>query len=134
MNKKLTQKLGFACLFLCIIFTIFFLGTIIYFITVRGFRAISWEFLTDVPRRGMTEGGVAPAIIGTFYLVIGSTLFALPLGVACAIYLCEYSPKGHIVNIVRLSINNLAGVPSVVFGLFGFAVFVKFFNFGVSIL
>ncbi|MBN1793480.1 MAG: ABC transporter permease subunit, partial [Candidatus Omnitrophica bacterium] len=134
MNKHVTQRLGFLCLFLCIAATIFFLGALIYFITVRGMRVISWEFLTDVPRRGMTEGGVAPAIVGTFYLVVGSTLFALPLGIACAIYLCEYSPKGAIVNIIRLSINNLAGVPSVVFGLFGFAVFVKFFNFGVSIL
>jgi phosphate transport system permease protein len=82
----------------------------------------------------MTKGGVAPAIVGTFYLTLGSILFALPLGLACAIYLCEYSPKSIIVNLIRISINNLAGVPSVVFGLFGLAVFVKFFGFGVSIL
>ena len=83
---------------------------------------------------GMTQGGVAPAIVGTFYLTLGAILFALPLGLACAIYLCEYSPKGFIVNLIRISINNLAGVPSVVFGLFGLAIFVKFFGFGVSIL
>lgn len=82
----------------------------------------------------MTEGGVAPAILGTFYLVVGSIIVALPLGVACAIYLNEYSPTGYVVNIIRMSINNLAGVPSVVFGLFGLAVFVNFFDFGVSIL
>lgn len=82
----------------------------------------------------MAKGGVAPAIVGTFYLTVGAMSFALPLGLACAIYLCEYSPAGSIVNIIRLSINNLAGVPSVVFGLFGFAVFVKVFGFGVSIL
>jgi phosphate transport system permease protein len=82
----------------------------------------------------MTKGGVAPAIVGTFYLTLGSILFALPLGIACAIYLCEYSPKSVVVNLIRISINNLAGVPSVVFGLFGFALFVKFFKFGVSIL
>jgi phosphate transport system permease protein len=82
----------------------------------------------------MTQGGIAPAIVGTLYLTMGAILFSLPLGLACAVYLCEYSPKGYVVNIIRMSINNLAGVPSVVFGLFGLAVFVKFLGFGVSIL
>jgi phosphate transport system permease protein len=77
---------------------------------------------------------VAPAIVGTLYLTLGAIAFALPLGLASAIYLCEYSPGNFVVNIIRLAINNLAGVPSVVFGLFGFAVFVKLFGFGVSIL
>lgn len=133
-NKYLTQNIGFALLFICILTTIGILSLIIYFIVSRGSSAISWEFLTQAPRAAMTKGGVAPAIIGTFYLTVGSILFALPLGLACAIYLCEYSPKGFLVNIIRMSINNLAGVPSVVFGLFGLAVFVKFFKFGVSIL
>lgn len=114
--------------------TLFFLGLIIYFITSRGLRVISWEFLTQVPRKAMTAGGVGPAIVGTFYLTLGAVIFSFPLGVACAIYLCEYSPKNIVVNIVRISINNLAGVPSIVFGLFGLAIFVKFFGFGVSIL
>jgi len=134
MRKNIIQNLGFFALFICMAITLIFLGSIIYFISVRGFKAISWEFLTKIPRLGMTEGGIAPAIAGTFYLTLGAILFALPLGIACAIYLCEYSPKGFIVNIIRISINNLAGVPSVVFGLFGLAVFVKFFGFGISIL
>jgi phosphate transport system permease protein len=134
MKKNIVQNIGFLGLFLCITTTIIFLGAIIYFISVRGFQVISWEFLTQGPRMGMTQGGIAPAIAGTFYLTLGAILLALPLGLACAIYLCEYSPKGFIVNIIRISINNLAGVPSVVFGLFGLAVFVKFFGFGVSIL
>jgi len=121
-------------LFLCIVFSLFFMGAIIYFIFVRGVQVISWEFLTSVPRRAMTQGGVAPAIVGTFYLTMGAMLFAFPLGLASAIYLCEYSPKSIAVNVIRLSINNLAGVPSVVFGLFGLALFVKAFGFGVSIL
>jgi phosphate transport system permease protein len=133
-RSVMSQKIGFFILSLCIITTLFFLGVILYFIIVRGLKVISWEFLTQVPKNGMTEGGVAPAIIGTFYLTLGAILFALPLGLACAIYLTEYTPKNIIVNILRLSINNLAGVPSVVFGLFGLAVFVKFFNFGVSML
>jgi phosphate transport system permease protein len=133
-SKNITQAIGFTMLFLCIIFCLFFMGSILYFITVRGIGVISWEFLTDIPRRAMTRGGVAPAIVGTLYLTLGSMLLALPLGVACAVYLSEYSPKGAIVNVIRLSINNLAGVPSVVFGLFGLALFVKIFGFGVSIL
>ena len=133
-SQDISQALGFTFLLLCILFALFFLGSIISFITVRGISVISWDFLTEVPRRAMTKGGVAPAIVGTFYLTMGAILFSLPLGLACAIYLCEYGPTGIVVNIIRLSINNLAGVPSVVFGLFGFAVFVKMFGFGVSIL
>ena len=134
MKKDITQKIGFGVLFLCIAITVLFLFFIIYFIAAKGFKVISWEFLTQPPRNAMTSGGVAPAIVGTLYLTLGAILFSLPLGLACAIYLCEYSPKGYIVNIIRISINNLAGVPSVVFGLFGLAIFVKFFGFGVSIL
>jgi len=138
MNLKtknaIVQKIGFSLLFLCIVTTLFFLATILYFIISKGIGVISFEFLTSVPKKFMTAGGVAPAIVGTFYLTLGAILFALPLGLSCAIYLCEYSPKGIIVNVIRMSINNLAGVPSVVFGLFGLAVFVKVFGFGVSIL
>lgn len=134
MKKDFAQKLGFLLLYLCVITTLFFLGIIVYFIFVKGISIISWEFLTQPPRNAMTEGGVAPVIIGTLYLTLGAMIFAVPLGLACAIYLCEYSPKSVVVNIIRISINNLAGVPSVVFGLFGLAVFVNFLNFKVSIL
>jgi phosphate transport system permease protein len=133
-NGNFTQKIGFFLLALSMIIVLLFLGSIIYFIVAKGIKAISWEFLTQVPRSAMTKGGVAPAIVGTLYLTIGSIIFAVPLGLACAIYLCEYSPKSIVVNVIRVSINNLAGVPSVVFGLFGLALFVKFFGFGVSIL
>jgi phosphate transport system permease protein len=128
------QFFGFGFLYLAIIIAVLTLGAIIYFVTVNGVKVINWEFLTRVPRRAMTEGGIAPAMVGTLYLTIGAILFALPMGLACAIYLTEYSLKSSIVNIIRVSINNLAGVPSVVFGLFGLTVFVKFFGFGVSIL
>jgi len=134
MSKQLTQRIGFTLFSLSIFITLLFLFIIIYFITIRGIKVISWEFLTQPPRQAMTEGGVAPAIIGTLYLTLGAVIFSFPLGIACAIYLNEYSPKNYIVNIIRLSVNNLAGVPSVVFGLFGLAVFVKYFGFGVSIL
>ncbi len=134
MKSEITQKLGFTLLFFCILIMLFFLGVLVYFVASKGFSVLSWNFLTDIPREGMTAGGIAPAIVGTLYLTLGSIIFSLPLGVACAIYLCEYGPKSYVVNIIRISINNLAGVPSVVFGLFGLAVFVKFFGFGVSML
>jgi phosphate transport system permease protein len=133
-RATLDQKIGFGLLYLSILLTLFFLGAIIYFIAVRGVGIISWQFLTETPRKAMTAGGVAPAIVGTFYLTIGAVLVALIPGIACAIYLCEYSPKGVAMNVIRVSINNLAGVPSVVFGLFGLSVFCKYMGFGVSIL
>lgn len=134
MKTKIHQNIGFILLTLSVIITLLFLGSILYFVFINGYKALSWSFLTEIPRSAMTKGGVAPAIVGTFYLTLGAVLFALPMGLACAVYLTEYSPKGFAVNIIRMSINNLAGVPSVVFGLFGLAVFVKFMGFGVSIL
>lgn len=134
MRKNLIQSLGFFLLRISVLCVIFFLIIILYFIFVRGARIISWDFLTKPPSEAMTSGGVAPAIVGTFYLTLGAVLFSLPLGLATAIYLCEYARKGYIINIIRLSINNLAGVPSIVFGLFGLAVFVKYLGFGVCIL
>ena len=133
-NRGIVQKAGFAFLAACMGANILFLGAILFFIAAKGLGTINWAFLTQVPRDSMTAGGVAPAILGTFYLTLGAILFSLPLGVACAVYLTEYSPKGWIVNVLRISINNLAGVPSVVFGLFGLTVFVKSLGFGVSIL
>ncbi len=134
MNKKTKQRLGFSLLYLCMALTLAFLVLMIVFMLARGAKVLNWEFLTAVPRDSMTAGGIAPAIVGTVYLTVGAVAFALPLGVACAIYLCEYSAQGPMVNLIRIGVNNLAGVPSVVFGLFGLAVFVKFFKCGVSLL
>ena len=133
-SAKLEEQIGFFALFCCIGFCLLFLVALIYFVVVNGVHVLSWEFLTTVPRSMMTKGGVAPAIVGTFYLTIGAVLVALPLGVSCAIYLNEYAIKGFWVNLIRISIANLAGVPSVVFGLFGLAIFVKLCGFGISIL
>jgi len=110
------------------------LFTVIYFIVIRGARVIDWEFLTQMPREAMTAGGIFPAIVGTFYLVMVAVLFALPLGIMAAIYLVEYARQGGVVQIIRTGVSTLAGVPSVVFGLFGMVIFVRFFEFGVSIL
>ncbi len=110
------------------------LSIIIGFLLVNGLPAISLEFLTEFPRESMTQGGIFPCIVGTFLLAFSSMLVALPLGVASAIYLNEYARPGKMLRLIRLCINNLAGVPSVVFGLFGLGLFVGVLGMGVSIL
>ncbi|MCJ7629469.1 MAG: phosphate ABC transporter permease PstA [Gemmatimonadales bacterium] len=103
-------------------------------LVVRGHGAISWEFLTTMPRNGMTEGGILPALVGTMWLVAVALLASLPLGVAAAIYLSEYAPENWLTRAINLAIINLAGVPSIVHALFGVGAFVLFFGFGTSIL
>jgi phosphate transport system permease protein len=107
---------------------------IIAFVFGRGFRAINWTFLTQPPMDSMTAGGILPCIIGTLCLSLGAIFVALPIGVASAVYLCEYARPGRVLRMIRLAINNLAGVPSVVFGLFGLAFFVIYLEMGISIL
>ncbi len=107
---------------------------IVFFIVSRGYRAINWTFLTAPPMDSMTKGGILPCIVGTLYLAVGAILVALPIGVASAIYLNEYARPGRLLRVIRLGINNLAGVPSVIFGLFGLAFFVVYLKMGVSIL
>ena len=107
---------------------------VLYFLVARGWRAINWTFLSQPPMDSMTRGGILPCIVGTLCLSLGAILVALPIGVASAIYLNEYARPGRIVRLIRLGINNLAGVPSVVFGLFGLAFFVVYLEMGVSIL
>ncbi len=132
--RKIKEFVGFGILRLSIVIILSALFLILYFVAVKGIKVVNWSFLTQMPHSGMTAGGILPAILGTFYLVVCAICFALPLGVAAAIYLTEYARQGKLIRIIRIGINNLAGVPSVVFGLFGLAVFVKFFGFGVSIL
>jgi phosphate transport system permease protein len=110
------------------------LAVIIYFIAVNGLGAINWTFLSQPPTDSMTKGGILPCIVGTIALSLGSLIVAFPIGVASAIYLNEYARSGRMLRIIRLGINNLAGVPSVVFGLFGLAFFVIYMKMGVSLL
>jgi len=111
-----------------------FLLAILGYIIVKGASALSIGFLTEMPRDEMTRGGIFPALVGTFYLMIGSSLVSIPIGIVTAIYLTEYAGNPRVVKVIRLGINNLAGVPSVVFGLFGLSLFVVTLDFGVSIL
>jgi phosphate transport system permease protein len=134
VNRHLSQRLGFSLLTLLALFTVVPIVGVIVYIFIQGSPAISWEFLTTAPRSGMREGGILPAIIGTFYLTLGTAIFSVPLGVAAAIYLSEYAADNRWTRLIRLAIINLAGIPSVVYGLFGLGLFVLFLNFGTSIL
>jgi len=133
-NPHLEQKIAFFFLFLATLFIVVPVGLIVVIIIQKGLPAINWQFLSDIPRQGMRAGGIFPAIVGTFYLVLGAIIFALPIGLLAAIYLSEYSKDNFLTRIIKLAIVNLAGVPSVVYGLFGLALFVVFFRFGASIL
>ncbi len=134
MNKKTTQRIAFALFRLLGALIVGLLIWILGFIIYHGIGVISWEFLTTAPKEGMTAGGIFPALVGTCYLILGSMLVAFPLGVLSAIYTSEYAGNGWIIRLIRIMTNNLAGVPSIVFGLFGMTLFVNTLGFGDSIL
>ncbi|MEW5758822.1 MAG: phosphate ABC transporter permease PstA [Candidatus Omnitrophota bacterium] len=133
-NSLRSQKIAFFFLLIATLFIVIPVGLIIVVIIQKGLPAINWQFIFDIPRQGMRAGGIFPAIVGTIYLVTGAILFALPIGVMSAIYLSEYSRENVLTRLIKLAIINLSGVPSVVYGLFGLAIFVVFFKFGASIL
>jgi len=133
-NTQRSQKIAFFFLSLATLLIVVPVGLIVVIIIQKGLPAINWQFLTDIPRQGMRAGGIFPAIVGTFYLVLGAIIFALPIGLLAAIYLSEYAKDNILNRIIKLAIINLSGVPSVVYGLFGLALFVVFFKFGASIL
>jgi len=116
--------------FLVLFILFYILGFLIY----KGFSVISWEFLTSNPEEGMTKGGIYPAIVGTMYLILGSLLVSVPIGVLSGIYINEYSKDGYAKRIIKMMTNNLAGIPSIVFGLFGMSLFVNTLGFGDSII
>ncbi len=133
-NRHSVQRVGFTLITLIAVTTVLpIVGTII-FILIKGGPAISWEFISGFPHDGMRAGGILPAIIGTLYLTIGTAIFSVPLGIAAAVYLAEYAKDNQITRLIRLAIINLAGIPSVVYGLFGLGLFVLFLQFGTSIL
>lgn len=128
------EKTGFAILTVLTILTVLPIIAVVIYVIILGSPAISWDFLFQMPQDGMRAGGIWPAIVGTFYLTIGTAIFSVPLGVAAAIYLSEYAADNQVTRTIRLAIINLAGIPSVVYGLFGLGLFVIFLNFGTSIL
>ena len=134
MSRTITERMGFGFMRAAAIINIGSLLAIIGLIVVEALPGLSWEFLTEAPRNMMTEGGIWPCLVGTFLLAAGALVIALPLGVMSAVYLHEYAKDSAWVTLTRLSIANLAGVPSIVFGLFGLTFFVVFCGFGVSLL
>ncbi|MBC2695076.1 MAG: phosphate ABC transporter permease PstA [Desulfobacteraceae bacterium] len=133
-RRNLSQKIVFNVFRLAALINGLALFIIVYFMIANGWKAISWTFLTQPPVDSMTKGGILPCIVGTLCLSIGAILIAMPIGVASAIYLNEYARPGRLIRVIKLGINNLAGIPSIVFGLFGLAFFVVWLKMGVSII
>jgi phosphate transport system permease protein len=134
MNRVLAQRLGFALLTVLALVVVVPILLVVASIVIRGIGAINWEFLTAMPRGGMREGGILPAIVGTLLLTIGTAIVAVPIGVGGAVYLAEYARDTALTRSIRLAIVNLAAIPSIVYGLFGLGMFVLFLRFGTSIL
>ena len=129
LKKRTSQKFAFG------FFTLLsYLVVILGFIIIKGGSVISWDFLTKAPEEGMTKGGIFPAIVGTFYLIVGSSIISFPIGIMSGIYMNEYATNGKVVRFIRIMTNNLSGVPSVVFGLFGMSLFVNALGWGDSII
>jgi phosphate transport system permease protein len=134
ISRQFIQQAGFGVLSLITLLTVIPIIAVVIYIIQQGSPAISWEFLSGFPYNGMRDGGILPAIIGTLYLTIGTAIFSVPLGIGAAIYLSEYAKDNATTRLIRLAIINLAGIPSVVYGLFGMGLFVIFLKFGTSIL
>ncbi|MGA9347358.1 MAG: phosphate ABC transporter permease PstA [Anaerolineae bacterium] len=134
MSRQTTQKIAFAILTLLAVIVILPIVLVVVYIIIQGIGGMSWEFITGFPRSGMREGGILPAVIGTVVLTFGTAIAAIPLGVGAAIYLAEYARDSWLTRAIRLAIINLAGIPSVVYGLFGLGMFVLFLRFGTSIV
>ncbi|MBN1584447.1 MAG: phosphate ABC transporter permease PstA [Anaerolineae bacterium] len=134
MDRYLIQRIGFVLLGVSVLVVVLPILFVVGTILVRGIGAMSWAFLTAMPREGMKAGGIFPAIVGTIVLTIGTSLVAIPIGVGGAIYLSEYAQDTLFTRVIRLAIINLAGIPSVVYGLFGLGLFVLFLQFGTSIV
>lgn len=133
-NRHSVQRLGYSLITIMAVVTVLPIVGTVLFILFKGGSAISWEFISGFPHDGMRAGGILPAIIGTLYLTVGTAIFSVPLGIAAAIYLSEYAKDTQLTRLIRLAIINLAGIPSVVYGLFGLGLFVLFLQFGTSIL
>lgn len=134
VSPRQRERMGVFAVALVSLLTVLPILALLVYILARGLPAINWEFLTGFPRNGMREGGILPAIVGTFYLTLGTAISSVPLGVAAGIYLSEYAADNRLTRLIRIAIINLAGIPSVVYGLFGLGLFVIFLNFGTSIL
>ena len=133
-SRKVSQRIAFAFLGVATVLVVAPVIYILTYVVISGIGAINWEFLSESPSQAGKAGGILPAIVGTFYLMIGTLVIALPVGVLAGIYLAEYAPNNRLTRIINITIINLAGVPSIVYGLFGLGVFVLAFNFDLSLI
>jgi len=133
-GAKVRQQIAFSVLGAITLLIVVPIILVILYIVLNGAGTITWQFLTQAPRGGMKAGGIFPAIVGTILLVFGTMMFALPLGVLSAIYLVEYARDDLFTRMIKLSVVNLSGIPSIVYGLFGFTAFVLLLHFGTSLL
>ena len=133
-TKRIQEQVGLGVLRVCMLIVFLFLFVILYDVIRKGTGIISWEFLTAMPRKGMTEGGIFPAIVGTFLVTVITAILAVPLGMGCAIYLNEFAGNNRITRLIRMAIRNLSGVPSIVYGLFGVVLFVQAMRMGTCLL
>jgi phosphate transport system permease protein len=134
MKKNLLDFVNWFFLLGATLCVCLFLGIILVDIGSKGFSVLSWNFLFGVPTEAMTKGGILPAIIGTILLVFITVLFSVPFGIACAVYLNEYARPSAFTTLIRSAIRNLSGIPSIIYGLFGLALFVQALHFGTSVL
>ena len=134
LKKRTSQRFAFGFFTLLSYLVVAILFVILGFIIIKGGSVISWDFLTKAPEEGMTKGGIFPAIVGTFYLIVGSSIISFPIGIMSGIYMNEYATNGKVVRFIRIMTNNLSGVPSVVFGSFGMSLFVNALGWGDSII
>ena len=134
MSRQTSEKIAFAILTVLAVIVVVPVVLVVVYIVVQGIGALNWEFLTAFPRNGMKEGGILPAVIGTVLLTFGTAIASIPIAVGAAVYLAEYARDTGLTRAVRLAIINLAGIPSVVYGLFGLGLFVLFLGLGTSIV
>jgi phosphate transport system permease protein len=134
MSRQTSQKIAFALLTAMAVIVVVPIVLVVVYIVIQGIGAISWEFLTDFPRNGMKDGGILPAVVGTVVLTFGTALASIPISVGAAVYLAEYARDNWLTRAIRMAIVNLAGIPSVVYGLFGLGLFVLFLGLGTSIV
>ncbi len=134
MNRQVSEKIAIGLISATAVVVILPIVMVVLFIVVQGIGTVNWEFLSQPPRNGMTEGGIFPALLGTILLTFGTAIAAIPIAIGAAIYLAEYAGDNRFTRTIRLAIVNLAGIPSIVYGLFGLGMFVLFLNFGTSIL
>jgi phosphate transport system permease protein len=132
--KQIEEILGFTLLRACVSIVIIILAIILFDIIGKGLGVINWGFLSTMPTNGMTKGGILPAIVGTFLITVITAILAIPLGMGCAIFLNEYAKDSFMTRLIRMSIRNLSGVPSIVYGLFGVILFVQLMNMGTCVL